>query len=562
MSLWDEQGGLMLARDYKIRVFIVFACFVILFAVIIIRLFLLQVHQKDFFNILAKQQHELTITLNPRRAIIYDRTGTFPLAFNREVPSAFLVPQQLIEPQKTLRFLKKYYPEVHQRVVNNPDKQFVWLDRKLTSEKAQWLVNQKLQDVHVIGEFKRFYPLVATSQLLGFTDIDNIGTAGIELNFSKQLGGLPKKVRCERDARSGLFYFEKAIQRHGKKSKPLTLTVDSTLQSLAYHELKTTVHNLNAKLGSVIIINPDNGEIEVMTNYPSFDPNQKGVPSLEMMKNNGVNECYEFGSVMKAFCALAALEEDVVQLDEPIDCEGRYGYIDGVKIENPTIALLNKLAQNNNMLPFRDVIRYSSNVGIAKVAKRLGPRLYMHLRRLGFGSRTEVEFPGERDGFVNPPERWSKPSLIVMSFGYELMATLMQLAKAFCIIANGGYEVTPTLIKHDHVVSKGKRLYKEQTINQLKDVLQKVCEKHQIPGFLVLGKTGTARCVRDGRYTNQAHNYTFAGMIEKGDYRRVFVTFVKEPEKTGLWASEVALPLFKTVAQRTAVHSMVHHRLA
>jgi cell division protein FtsI (penicillin-binding protein 3) len=552
----------MLARDYKIRVFIIMICFLFLFTIIAIRLFLIQIRQEAFFEILARQQHELEITLTPRRATIYDTSGKVPLAFNREIPSAFLIPQQLVESAKTMRFLKKNYPEVYERLKQNPDKQFLWLDRKLPPQKYAQLEQRGLKDVHFINEYQRFYPLAATSQLIGFTDIDNKGTAGIELAFSDQLGGQPAKVRFERDARSGLFYFDKAIQKRGQRGQSLALTVDATLQAIAYHELKRAVDDLHAQGGSVIILDPHTGNIVAMTNYPTFDPNQKSVPSLEMMKNSCVCECYELGSVMKAFCALAALEEKAVSYDELIDCEGRFGYVNGVRVENPTISLLKKLEENNNTLPFCDVIKYSSNVGIAKVAQRLGPKLYDHLRRLGFGSKTNIQFPGERSGFVNPPDRWSRPSLVVMSFGYELMATLLQLGKAFCVIANGGKDIQPTLLTAPQQ-SSPKKLYSDRALNDLQHMLERVCERCQIPGFRIMGKTGTARCIKDGRYSASIHNYTFAGIIAKNNYHRVVVTFIREPQETKtVWASEIALPLFKIIAQRMIAHDRVHKHYA
>lgn len=556
------RGDDMLARNYTLRVCVIFICFFLLFMIIAMRLFLIQIRQKDFFKILAKHQYELEITVNPSRAEIYDRSGIVPLACNREIPSAFLIPQQLVEQKKTMRFLKKNYPEVHKRIMNGPDKQFLWLDRKLTADKYNKLVALGLKDIHFISEFARFYPLNSVAQLVGFTDIDNVGIAGIELGFTRRLAGSATSIRLEKDARSGAFYFNKMVCKQGEKGTPVTLTIDSALQSLAHLELKQTVQSLNAKSGSVVIIDPDTGQVLAMTNYPSFDPNQKSVPALSLMKNNAVSECYELGSVMKAFCALAALEESVVGFDELIDCEGRFAYVDKVKVENPTLTLLRVLKENNNLLPFCDVIRYSSNVGIAKVAQRLGPKLYLHLKRLGFGTKTHIQFPGERSGFVNSPDKWSRPSLVVMSFGYELMVTLIQLAKAFGIIANGGHALDITLIKNDgRGQKKGRKLYSQIAVNHMKTILEKTCERFPIPGFRVMGKTGTARCVKDGKYSDQDHIYTFAGIIERGDYRRVVVTFIKEPEKAGYWASEVAMPLFNKIAQSMVVRDMMHQEV-
>lgn len=547
----------MLARDYKVRVLIVLLMFGVLFCIIALRLFLVQIYQIDFFRDLAKNQYALEITLDPARAIIYDRTGKVPLAFNRHVQSAFIVPNQLAAPEKIKPFLKKYYPETYKRLLSAPNKQFLWLERKLAPTKYAFIQAQGMKDIHFIDEHQRYYPYRSASQVIGLTDIDNAGIAGIELAFSKKLAGQPSSFALEKDARSGAFYFKKELKKRGKNGESVQLTLDSVLQSVVYDQLQETVKELQAKGGSVIVINPDNGHIYAMANYPSFDPKDLNI-SLDMMKNSSICECYELGSVMKAFCALAALAEGVVGFDEIIDCEGRYAMIDGFKVENPTLSLLRLLEEKNNQLPFCDVIRYSSNVGVAKVAKRLGPKLYTHLRMLGFGSKTDIQFPGERSGFVNPPARWSRSSIIVMSFGYEIMASLLQLAKAFSIVANGGYDVQPTLLPTTPDPDKRERLYRDQPIAQMKTIFEKVCEKYPIEGFRVMGKTGTARCVKNGRYSNKDHHYTFAGIIERGNYRRVVISFVREPAKASLWASEVALPLFNKIAHRMITHDMAH----
>jgi len=549
----------MFARDYKIRIFLVFGFFVLLFLVIIARLFLIQIHQKNFFKTLAQQQYELEIALTPARGIMYDRTKAVPLAFNHDVPSAFIIPNQLMEPEKTKRFLKKQYPAVYKRLLAHPEKCFLWVDRKLDKKTDETLKNRELKDLHFVAEPQRYYPFSSDVQLVGLVDIDNVGTAGLELAFSKHLCGSPSDIIFQKDARSGLFYFNKVVRRQGKTPESLTLSLDNTFQAFAYEALKGSVQELKAKSGGCVVMDADTGHILALANYPSYDPTKKGKNSLESLKNNAVCECYELGSVMKTFCAMAAIEEGVVGLDDLIDCEGRYAVVDGVKVENPTITLLNHLAANNNKISFADVLSYSSNVGIAKVAKRLGPKFYTHLRRLGFGTKTGIQFPGERDGFINPPNRWSRPSVIVMSFGYEMMVSLVQLAKAFSIIANGGYDVTPTLLLDSERPASPKKLYKDTTIEQMKTVLGRVSKKVPIPGYDVMGKTGTARCVKNGRYSAQHHLYSFAGIVEKPGYRRVVVTFIREPDcgRNGLWASDVALPLFKRVAQSMVVRDMI-----
>lgn len=543
----------MVKKNYKPRVLIIFIFFILLYLIILARLSILQIYGQNFFKNLAKQQYQFQLKLNPNRAKIYDRTKKTPLAFNIQTYSVFVLPKQFKEKEKILSFLKKNYKNSYQQVLKNKRKKFIWLERHLSDDRLKWLQNIKLQDIHFVKEPSRFYPFKPTGSITGFTNIDNSGIAGIELQFNKRLQGKYTTVELKKDARKNSFYFDKKIIDKGKKGKKVILTLDSNLQFLVQEELEKTINEFKAKEGSVLIMNPDNGHILVMTNYPGFDPNKKNIKNLEYTKNKIVTECYELGSVIKTFSALAALEEEVVTPNEMIDCEGKYTYIDRFKVEN---------WKTVNVISFSDIIRLSSNVGIAKVIKRLGIKFHTHLKRLGFGKKTGIRFPGERSGFVNHPENWSGSSLIVMSFGYEMTATLLQLGKAFSVIANGGYDIEPVLvtkpIKTKNTFSK--KIYKSKTINQIKGILQTIGNRYAkgLNGFRVMGKTGTARSLVNGKYSTKKHIYSFAGIIEKENYRRVIITFIKEPEKSGLWASQITAPLFNKVAEKMIIHDLTN----
>ncbi|KKP23829.1 MAG: Stage V sporulation protein D [candidate division TM6 bacterium GW2011_GWF2_28_16] len=546
----------MLKNDYKPRVVVVFIVFLLLYLIIFTRLYVLQIHGKNFFKNLADQQYLVELKISPDRAKIYDRTGKNPLAFNIQSYSAFILPKQFQEKDKILKFLKNNYDHVYKKINKNKHVKFLWLERHLTTEKVEKFKKLKLQDILFMPESSRFYPYNCISPIVGFTDIDNIGLAGIELFFNDRLQGTPTTIEIKRDARNSDFYFDKKIIREGKKGNSVILTIDSKLQFLAQEELEKTVNEFEAAQGSVLIMNPDNGEILVMANYPGFDPNSGVIENVENTKNKIVTECYEFGSVIKTFAALAALEEGLVTPDEMIDCEGKVAFINNVRVEN---------WKSVDTISFADVIKNSSNVGIAKVASRLGPKFYNHLKRLGFGQKSGIWFPGERAGFVNPPQNWSRPSLIVMSFGYELMATILQLGKAFSIIANGGYSVEPVLVK-DPARPKNsfrKKIYKSKTISDIKNILEPIGALYakNLEGFRVMGKTGTARGMEDGKYSTKKHVYSFAGIVEKGDYKRVIVTFIKEPKGSGWWASQIAAPLFAKVAEKMIIQDLTSNSL-
>ncbi|KKQ49750.1 MAG: Peptidoglycan transglycosylase and transpeptidase FtsI [candidate division TM6 bacterium GW2011_GWF2_38_10] len=531
-------------NEHHIKIAGITVFFASLFILLAVRLFLLQVYRKDFFTNLAKHQYTTTITIAPPRAPIYDRTGNFPLAYNQEVLSAFLLPQHITQPKKLYRFLKKHYNDAYKKLKKKKNKHFMWLDRKLPADKASFLQNQQLDDIQFTQEAQRTYSCHDCGHVIGFSDIDNKGIAGLELFFDKQLAGAPQQITLEKDARRAGNYFNKTIHNPGISGAPIVTSIDRTLQFFATQELEKAVTFHQAKAGSAIIMDPITGEILAMANYPTFNPNERPSANLETTKNNAITDCFELGSVVKMFCTLAAYEENVVAYDEIIDCKGKSAYIDGFKIEN---------WKSVGELPFYDVIKNSSNVGVAIIAKRLGKKFYDHLRRLGFGSKTGIEFPGERKGFVNPPEKWSKSSLLVMSFGYEITASILQLARAIGIIANGGYAFQPTLLAQ-HSTRQGEQLYSSQAITTTKKTLEHIGNKYPIPGFRVMAKTGTARCVKDGKYSKKAHVYTFGGIIEKENYKRVIVTFVQEPSQANLWAAGVAGPIFHNLAQRMVIY--------
>ena len=375
------------------------------------------------------------------------------------------------------------------------------------------------------------------------------------MSFNKQLAGTPTVAFLEKDARSGHFYFDRQTKTAGRQSEPVKLTLDSDLQFFAQEELNVVVQKYDAKEGMVIILNPHNGDILAMVQSPCFDPNNTGELNLEQTKNKIFADTHELGSVFKVFTALAALEEGVVTPDELIDCRNvETAFIEGRKINTVESSVRGEI-------PFTQVIAVSNNIGIAVVAHRLGTKLYDHYIRLGFGKKIGLPLSGENKGFVNEPSNWSKQSIFSLSYGYEISANLLQLARAFAIIANDGYDVQPHIMG-DGPVQSGKRLYKHETIETIRSILetttmQGTAKKAAIKGYRVMSKTGTANLLVHGAYDPTKNIYTCAGIVEKGNYTRVIVTFINEAAKPNLYASTVAAPLFERIAQKVLIHDKV-----
>lgn len=542
-------------KRYKIRIACIFVFFMILYAIIIVNLSLIQMWHHTFFTHLGEKQYNVTLTKIPPRAEIYDRTGTNLLAMNKDSISAFIVPKKLTDPDAVTEFLTNHFPQAIERLKRNQDSPFMYVKRKLSDDQIGLIMHSGLEDIQLLNEPNRFYPLEAAASIVGVTDIDNHGLFGLELQCNVELAGSPSTVTLEKDARSGRFYFKKETTVKGTCSTPIQLSIDSDLQFLVHEELQKTVDRFSAQEGSALIMNPCNGEIIAMATVPSFNPNDRDQLNLAHTKNRCITDTHELGSVIKIFAALAALEEGVVTLEEPIDCKNsKTTYLDGRKINT---------WKEHGVIPFVDVVAYSNNIGTAIVAKRVGETLYDHYKRVGFGEKTTIEFPGEQKGFVNPPRNWSKQSIISLCYGYEITATLLQLARAFALIANDGHPITPTLfIKNPKQQPESKALYSSHAIQDIKHILEQTTMKGTtkraaVKGYRVMSKTGTANLLINGQYDNKKNIYTCAGIVEKDDYKRVIVTFIKEASKPDLYASTVAAPLFERVAQKVLIHDAI-----
>jgi cell division protein FtsI (penicillin-binding protein 3) len=537
---------------YKNSILSIFFFFCFGYLIVIANLFYLQCIQHTFFTQLGQRQYHITITTLPARGIVTDRTGKKFLALNKDSIAAFILPQEIKNRAALEAFLLRYFPAAHQRLKDHPTAYFLYVQRRLTPQQIDLIKQKNIVDIQFLQEPSRYYPLPYAAPIIGITDIDNKGLSGIELQFDALLGGNPTIVHLEKDARSNQFYFNKETTHEGSQSSSLSLTIDSDLQFLAHEMVQEWVDKYHAQSGAALIMNPDTGEILALVSVPTFDPNNNQ-HDAELLTNPVVTHAYELGSVFKIFTALAALEEDLVTLEELIDCKDALtAYIDGRKI-NTTIAA--------GIIPFKEVIAQSNNIGIAQVAQRLGSCLYDHYVTLGFGKKTGIAFPGEAKGFINPPNLWSKQSIISLSYGYEIAATLLQLARAFCVLANGGYLIEPQLLLNQKKVPH-KKLYRDTSIALTQELLEQTTKqgtarKAHIKGYKIMCKTGTANMLENGVYNPDKNIFTCAGIVQKDNYNRVIVVFIKEAAQKDLYASTVTAPLFEKIAEKMIIKDRV-----
>ncbi len=536
----------------KLRSTIIFLILFGAYCIIIVMLFYLQIFNSSFFLHLGKQQYTVSATVNPPRAPIYDRNNK-PVAMNAECLSAFLLPRQLEQAQRTASFLQKNFPAAYRRLQTHHDRHFLYIKRRLAPYEIALIEKNGTDDIKIVKEPCRFYPFQTMGTLIGITDIDNDGLSGLELMFNQQLKGKTTTCSLERDARSGHFYFNKILHQQGSQGTPIQLTIDSDLQFLAYTELKDSMERFKAREGGVVIIDPTTGELIVSVSAPDFNPNSSKIPDPNTMKNFPFTQAFEAGSVIKTFAAMAALEAGVVTPDELIDCQNtKTGYVNGMKINT---------VHEDGVVTFSKVIEDSNNIGTVKVILRVGPKLYDYYRRFGFAQKTPINFPGQQAGFINHPHNWTKRSIVSLSFGYEIRVTLIQLAQAFGLIANNGRPVTLHILKNEQPKQHKQPVFSPKVLAQMREILTKTvlegtAQHARIKGYTVMGKTGTANLIEHGRYNENKNVYTFAGIIEKGPYKRVIVTYINDVTipHYHLYASNVTVPLFERVAEKMLIH--------
>lgn len=529
--------------------FVVFI-FCIFYTIIIVNLYLLQIQQNSFFKNLGEKQYNITMQTFPQRALIYDRNNK-PITINKDSIAAFILPKALVSKSTLLQFLKQHFPAAYDRFDQNQHNNFMFIKRNLSPVELDLINKANLEDIHLLKESSRFYPYECLGPIVGLTDIDNNGLFGIEGLFNKQLQGTPTTYQLKKDAKTHHFYFGKETMQQGSDGIPVTLTIDADLQFKFQTILDQTVTKYNSAEAGALAMDPVSGELLAVVSYPHFDPNNIKDLDMETTKCRPITNCFESGSVIKTFAALAALQEGATTLDEIIDCENtKETRLDHLRI---------RTVCPHGEISFLEIMKNSNNIGIVKVMKRLGTDLYDYYKLVGFGEMTGLNFPSEQKGFVNPPANWSAYSIQSLSYGYEISTSLLQLARAMGIIFNGGYLVTPKLIKNDTVQSTGP-LISHKTCSDLQQILQAVIQggsgwKAQIEGFDLYGKTGTANLLIDGKYDEDRHLYTFIGAIKKDNYLRIIACYVKNSNKeTKTYASMVTAPLFRQLAEAIILH--------
>lgn len=534
-------------KNFRIRLGVSFLCIALLGVGVLVRAAALMLVPSDRLTTAMNRQFRQEPPRMPRRGYILDRNRE-PIAVSMEVKSLFANPGKVKNSDEVSRLLAKAlklnYAQVKAKLKG--DRGFVWIKRQLSEQEqnsVEELLERKPAYALFLGlskESKRFYPHQGlAAQLLGFTGLDSNGLEGVELFYEKELSS-------------------PAAPKKGPDGGSLVLTIDKALQYTLEQELAQGLKDTGAIAATAMIMNADTGDIVAMGSAPGFNPNKFGSSTAEHRRNRSVTDTYEPGSTMKPILVAGALEAGIVTPKTTVFCE--YGKM---KIGKHWIKE-SEAKDKWGWLRVGQVLQKSSNVGATKIGYLVGPeRMYDWYRKMGITERSGIDLPGETNGSMARPEKWSKILHSNISFGHGLTVTPLQIIRAYGAIANGGTLLTPRLVKQlysfegeflkEIPAKPGQRVMSEKTSDTLTKMLSAVATdegtapKAAIPGFVISGKTGTSQKPIPGKgYRSGKYMASFVGFVQNVKPNYVIYVMVDEP-RYPYYGGEAAAPIFRRI---------------
>jgi cell division protein FtsI (penicillin-binding protein 3) len=518
-----------------------------LFAGLFMRGIYLQSLHKEFLQQKGDARYSRTLVLQAHRGRIMDRNGEL-LAISSPVESVWASPPdvKINKQQKTAlaKLLTIKAKDIDKKIANR-EREFVYLKRRISPDLAAKVMSLEIPGVFLQREYKRFYPAGdVTAHLVGFTGIDDNGQEGFELAKNTVLSGKAGSRRVIQD-RQGHIVEDLEAVKVPQDGHDLVLSIDRRIQYLAFRELAKAVELHKAKAGAVVVLDAKTGEVLAMVNLPTYNPNNP-INIKGKTRNRAITDMFEPGSTMKPVTAAAAMQFGDYKPDTKIQtAPGRMSI--GPATINDT--------HSYGVLTVAQVIQKSSNVGASKMALSLKKEeLWSTFNQLGFGSRTNVGFPGESTGIVRNYKSWRPIEQATMSFGHGISVTLLQLARAYTVFANEG-ELKPVSLTKLTESPIGHQVFSAQVANDVKAMLELVvlpggtALRAQVAGYRIAGKTGTAHKLGPGGYEADKYVASFVGIAPASNPRFIMAVMIDEPtiEKDQYYGGVSAAPVFSAV---------------
>lgn len=536
------------------RFYLVAAMLVSLLGLLVGRVLLLQVLDTDRGHEFLKKQGAMrslrTAEIPAYRGLISDRRGE-PLAVSTPVISIWANPRHLAGTDRLpelAQVLGMPEAELEEKLQRYAGKHFMYLKRHLVPAEARDILSRRIPGVSGEREYRRFYPSSeVSSQVVGFTNVDGEGIAGLELAYNDWLRGIPGKKKYIKDLH-GDAVRDIGVIEPARPGRDLSLSIDLRLQYLQHRELQRAMAVTGASSGSIVTLDATTGEILAMVNHPVYNPNSRKGFKMAHTRNRAMTDVFEPGSTMKPLTLVAALESGKYSIQTLIDTSPGRIRVGRKTLPDP---------RNYGEITVSRVIEKSSQVGVTKMALELGHEpIWNVFQRFGIGRPVAVGFPGESAGLLPDRPRWREIEKVTLAFGYGLTATPLQIAHAYSVFANDGVQAPLSLLVREAGEEiSGERVISSETAAQVVQVLDAVTGEHgtarkaNVAGYEVGGKTGTVRKVGPQGYMEDQHVALFAGLAPIDDPRFVTVVVIDRPQGEAYGGGAAAAPVFSRVAE-------------
>jgi cell division protein FtsI (penicillin-binding protein 3) len=515
------------------------------------------IHHSDYVR-KARARQERLIPISAPRGAILDRSGR-ELALSVRTDSVCVNPLKLpdlkIDSELLANELHIDAAELYGRMQRAYDSHrgFIWVKRNITREEADDLRNLNESWIEIRSASQRRYPkAMLAAHVLGGVDFEEAGNAGVEKALERELGGEPGRARLLTDVKGRGI--EQTVEREARPGSTIQLTIDERLQFVAEREIAEAVKQHNATSGSVVVMNPYDGQVLAMASFPTYDPNEPpDDPQDPARANHAVSVPFEPGSVFKVITLSAALETTNLRPESMINCHGGVLTLFTRTIHDSHVGI-------NGVIPMSEVLARSSNIGAIMIGLQVGrDNMYEYVRRFGFGQKTGLPIPGEARGRLRQLPQWGATSLASIAMGQEVSVTTLQLAQAAAIVANGGLLVKPRLVlkKDGQTVpnpNRPERAIRPETAITMRQMMEGVVlhgtgKAARLDGYTSGGKTGSAQ-IFDYATKHYTHTYngSYMGFAPLTNPAVVVVVTLNGTHGTAGFGGAAAAPVFKAVA--------------
>jgi len=568
-----KRAGANVSPVYRGRRWVLMLLLLAGITVLLGRAIYLEAFQQSWLKKQAGKRQLRTVKVPAYRGMIVDRNGE-SLAISSPVASIVLDPRKLLDFKSELQKealsgkgdsaklatmdLQKLAEKESQlesilglekgafgkRLQKVASRQYYRVARQIEPEKAQQISDLDIPTLSARREYRRFYPMAeTTAHVVGFTNIDDEGIEGIERSMDDRLAGREGRNRVIRDGRGRLVESIEELETM-VPGETVQLSLDHRIQYIAYKLLKGEVYKLNAKSGSVVVLDAKTGEILAMASMPSFNPNNRNSMKPYLYRNRAVVDSFEPGSTLKPLTIGAALEARAIGADVSIDtAPGRFN-VGKTVIKDP---------RDYGTLTLSRILAKSSNVGASKVALLMKSKdHWKFLNRVGFGRKPDAGFFSESEGNLAYYDKWGKVDRASHGYGYGISVSLLQLAHAYSVFATGGILNPVSIYKQEGQVL-GQRVMSEKNAKAVLHMMEAVVQKGAtgknavIDGYHVAGKTGTAYKFINKRYSKHNLVVSFIGIAPATNPRLVVAVMIDEPKVAKASGGRLAAPLFSKI---------------